>query len=266
MIDAGWSLGRRLGLLAGLFIMVAIVVLANGPIPQDPAYHLFADRRICLGITNFADVTSNLGFALVGLTGIWFVLRPKATIFQTMPMDRRPYLVFFAGLALVSIGSAYYHAAPDNNRLLWDRLPMTIAFMALSAAFVADRIDRNIGVRWLLPGLVALGMASVIYWHWTETQGVGDLRLYLLVQFFPMLALPVICWTFPNRRLTNGKYLFWMLLWYGAARIPEIYDRDVFALLGQGLSGHTIKHVLSAIVGLVVMRMLAVVTSGGQLK
>jgi len=252
----------RLGLLAGLFLAAVAVTLAYGPIPQDPAYHLFADRRTCLGIANFADVASNVGFALVGLAGLWYVLRPEAGAIFNDPTERRPYLVFFAGLALVSVGSAYYHLAPDNDRLLWDRLPMTIAFMALSAAFVSDRINATVGVRWVLPLLLVAGIASAIYWHWTETRGVGDLRPYLLVQFFPMAALPVICWLFPVRRLTHGRYLFWMLLLYGAARVPELFDRVVFALLGQTVSGHTLKHLLSALAGLVVMRMLAVAPSG----
>lgn len=249
-------MGARLGLLGAVFLLIAGGLWMLGPIPQNPAYHLFADRRTCLGVSNFADVASNLGFGVVGVVGLWFIARNRALF--AAPADRLPYWVFFAGLALVSLGSGYYHLEPDNDRLLWDRLPMTIAFMALSAAFVADRIDRRLGLRWVLPILVGLGIVSAFYWHWTESIGAGDLRPYLLVQFFPMLALPLICALFPTRRLTHGAYLFWMLFWYALARIPEILDREVFALLGQTLSGHTIKHLLAAVAGLVALRMLAV--------
>jgi hypothetical protein len=38
--------------------------------------------------------------------------------------------VLFAGVTLSSLGSSYFHLAPDNARLMWDRLPMTIAFIS----------------------------------------------------------------------------------------------------------------------------------------
>ena len=40
------------------------------PIPQDPAYHGFADRRTLFGIPNFWNVFSNLPFVLVGAFGL----------------------------------------------------------------------------------------------------------------------------------------------------------------------------------------------------
>ena len=89
------------------------------------------------------------------------------------PSDAWPYLVFFIGVALVSAGSAYYHWAPSNNRLLWDRLPMSIAFMAFCSAIIADRIDAKAGNVWLLPVLIGLGVVSLAYWNWTESWGAA---------------------------------------------------------------------------------------------
>jgi hypothetical protein len=155
------------------------------------------------------------------------------------------------------MGSAYYHAAPDNARLFWDRLPMTVAFMALFSAFIADRINQRIGVQWLLPILVVAGIASVFYWDWSESVGRGDLRFYFLVQFYPIVALPVICWLFPKGRYTSGRYLAWLIAWYAVAKGLELFDVQVFALLGGTVSGHTLKHLASAVATLVVVRMLA---------
>jgi len=49
----------------------------------------------------------------------------------------------FVGVFLTGIGSSYYHLYPDNRTLVWDRLPMTIAFMALFGAIVGEYISRR---------------------------------------------------------------------------------------------------------------------------
>lgn len=46
--------------------------------------------------------------------------------------ERWLYAVVFAGLILTALGSGYYHLAPDNARLVWDRIPIMITFMAQS--------------------------------------------------------------------------------------------------------------------------------------
>lgn len=231
-------------------------VLSLGSIPQDPGYHLFADTRSFFGIPNFNDVVSNAGFAVVGLLGIFMVAGEKRRAIFVRPRDARPYAVFFIGVALVGLGSAYYHWAPSTERLLWDRLPMSIGFMAFCAAIVADRIDARAGNSWVLPVLVALGFASLIYWHWTESLGRGDLRFYALVQFYPMVALPVICWLFPEHRYTAGHYLAWVIAWYALSKVLEHFDGEVFDLLGHTVSGHTLKHLAAAAATFVVLRML----------
>jgi hypothetical protein len=85
------------------------------------------------------------------------------------------------GLILTGLGSTFYHWEPDNGRLLWDRLPMTLVFMMLLTWIVTDGRAR----RWELAVVVALGLAgigSVLWWRVS-----GDLRPYALVQFGPML-------------------------------------------------------------------------------
>ncbi len=248
---------HRVAILMAMFLLSVVAVLFMDPIPQDPRYHLFADSRPFLGIANFGDVTSNLGFAVVGVLGLWSVMGPHRQALFDAPEDAWPYQMFFAGVLVVFAGSAYYHAAPGNASLFWDRLPMTVAFMALFYAILADRVD---GVaerfRWLLPALVAAGLASLIFWDWTEGRGHGDLRFYGLVQFYPMAALPVICWLFPKARYTGGGYLIWVILWYAVAKVLEHFDHQIFALLGHMVSGHSLKHLASAVATFMLWRML----------
>jgi drug/metabolite transporter (DMT)-like permease len=121
---------------------------------------------------------------------------------------------------------------------------------------VADRVDSRAGNGWLLYLLLAVGAASLIYWHWTESLGRGDLRLYALVQFYPMVTLPLIIGLFPQHRYTVGRYLAWAILWYGLSKVFEHFDHEVFGLLGYTVSGHTLKHLTAAVAAFVVLRML----------
>src|SRR5262249_34597063 len=164
-------------------------MLALPPYPQPLEYHNFADQRCFCGIPHTLNVLSNVPFVVVGVWGVWYLVRNDHLPGFRSGAERWPYVVFFLFIALTGIGSAYYHADPNNDRLVCDRLPLAVAFMTLFAIIIAERIDYRAGM--LLWGPVAiLGGGSVFYWHWTELQGSGDMRLYLFVQFFPLLALP----------------------------------------------------------------------------
>jgi hypothetical protein len=245
---------RRRLLIALLTASIGIVLFVD-PIPQDLAYHDFADKRGWLGIPNFGDVTSNIGFLVVGALALFVLVYRYRELFRSSA-DSRPYLIFFVGVTLVSLGSGYYHWEPSNASLLWDRLPMSIAFMAISAAVVADRITNRAGNGWVLAVLLILGLSSLFYWHWTESLGRGDLRFYGLVQFYPMLALPVIIWAFPGHHYTIGRYLGWTIAWYGLSKVLEFFDRGIYELTGQLVSGHSLKHLAAAVATYMVLRML----------
>lgn len=247
---------QRVQILIGLLCLGIAIVLMIEPFAQDPRYHLFVDTRSFLGVPNFNDVFSNIGFAVVGILGIHSVARIRRDDDFQKPPDARPFFVFFIGVALVSLGSGYYHLAPSNERLLWDRLPMSIAFMAFCSLIIADRIDSRSGNGWLLAVLGAVGCVSVAYWSWTESQGRGDLRFYALIQFYPVLVLPLVCGLFPRHRYTAGRGIAWVFAWYGLSKLLEHADSWVFDVLGQTVSGHSLKHLAAAVATFVVLRML----------
>jgi hypothetical protein len=224
-------------------------------IPQPLAYHQFADQRPLFGVPHFGNVVSNLPFLIVGVWGLTFMAsarsrRPGAFLESA---ERWPYWTYFLGLALTAVGSAYYHADPGNFRLVWDRLPLTITFMALFTAILAERLDWRLAA-WLLAPLVGLGMASVLYWHWTELYGVGDLRFYLIVQFFPLIALPLLL-IFFRPRYTAGGDLIAALACYVLAKILEALDAQVYTQ-GGIVSGHTLKHLVAGLAAYFVLHML----------
>lgn len=238
-------------LMAALSAVAVAIAFLLPPIPQDPAYHAFADRSVLLGIPNFWNVASNLPFVLVGILG----LRRTPELQPHLPVPA--YLLFFMAVLLVGAGSAYYHYAPDSNTLVWDRLPMTIAFMALFSIVVSDRIAVQIG-RWLLWPLVLAGVASVLYWDWTELQGRGDLRAYGLVQFLPMLLIPLMLATSKGTAL-SGPWLWLTLVVYALAKLTEHYDAAIYVMTGF-VSGHSLKHLLGALA--VYFVLLAVASRG----
>jgi hypothetical protein len=188
------------------------------PVHQDASYHQFADP--------LGSFCSNAAFALVAMMGLlrWTNLNSPR---------RQAYL----GCLLVAFGSAWYHADPSDASLLWDRLPMAVVFAAVFTealgSFCSGRLRS-----WLWP-LTAVAVGSVLWWHVT-----GDLRPYIVVQFGPMLALPLmIAW---RREPRVAAAPWWGLLaWYAAAKVLELADVPIQETVGIG--GHTLKHVAAAV-------------------
>ncbi|HSB19466.1 MAG TPA: hypothetical protein VLD85_05605 [Anaeromyxobacteraceae bacterium] len=234
--DRAW----RVGLLLASAAAATVAAFAMRRLPQARGYLEFVDERQMLGVPNGLNVLSNLAFLVVGLAGMTALLRgPRLRD----PRERAPWLVFFAGVVLTSAGSAWFHLVPSLDSLVWDRLPMAVGFMGLLAALVGERVDAAWGRRLLWP-LVGVGLASVAYWHLTERAGVGDLRPYLLVQFYPLVALPLLLLLFPARYTGAPAYLV-ALAAYVAAKVTEFEDGAVYGLGGL-MSGHTLKHLLAA--------------------
>lgn len=242
----------RVAGLSALTVGVIFAALLLPRIQQPAAYHAFADQRTMLGVPNFWNVVSNAAFIPVGLAALWVMVRNPHPRFHA-PFERWAYFVAFAGTLLVGLGSGYYHLHPDNRTLFWDRLPMTLVFMALLSAVIAERIHAKVGSLLLVPFLL-LGVLSAEVWRRGELTGVGDLRFYLLVQFYPMLAIPLMMALFPPR-YTRTRDMAWLVLWYAVAKALELWDSSVFQATGGTMSGHALKHVAAAlaVAALVVM-------------
>ena len=246
----------RLWFIIALTLPVAILTLIEPPIAQDPSYHQFADQRMFFGIPNFLNVVSNLAFFIVGVIGLTFLWRHRQQGYPYF-IDKReewPYLVLFIGITLTSLGSSYYHLAPDNTHLVWDRLPMTISFMSFFAAMVMERINLKAGLFLLIP-LVVFGIFSVIYWYASGLSGTGDLRYYVDAQFYPLLAMPLIVILFPPRYVPD-RWVFSVILLYILSKVFELQDAQIYKMLHGIVSGHTLKHLTAAAASLVVIWVL----------
>jgi len=232
----------REAVLAAVAVVSLVLLLSLSPPGQNPAYHSFADQRAFLGMPNFLNVTSNIAFLLVGIAGVAFLAR--------RPMSSRAaWLTFCLGVAAISAGSGYYHADPNDQTLVWDRLPMTLAFMGFLSAILGEYVSARLGRVVLAPAVLA-GLISVLYWHWFD-----DLRFYYWIQLIPLLMVPVVMILF--RAPHTGRWLLLVAVGlYGLAKISELHDRDVFEMTARLLSGHTVKHLLAALCCLAVLAML----------
>lgn len=236
------SKGRIIRIYTLVVLTVGCIVPVSflQPVPQALSYHLFADARTFWGIPNFWNVVSNLPFVFIGCAGFICVKRS-----EVLGSIKLVYFCLFTGVILTGFGSAYYHLQPDNNSLVFDRIPMTIVFMALLSATIAEFIDMRWGIALLFP-LLIIGIVSVWWWRMSETKGQGDLRLYALVQFYPMVFIPLILILFPNGKFNRStKALLFVVLWYVLAKICEFFDKEIFAW-GHLISGHSLKHLAAA--------------------
>lgn len=230
----------RILLLLLSSVIMALVIMFVPPVSQDPGYHNFADQRNISGIPHFWNVVTNIPFLVLGITGFFKFQKHELT--GVIPDFFRAYLAFFMGLVLTGLGSGYYHLDPLNSTLVGDRMAITVTFMSFFVLIFGETISTRTASRLLLP-LLFLGLASVVYWDITENLGTGDLRFYALVQFLPMLLIPLML-LFYGSCLSGRRWILAIILVYGAAKIAEMYDQQIYELIG--FSGHSLKHLIAA--------------------
>ncbi|HLP07395.1 MAG TPA: hypothetical protein VK178_04455 [Opitutaceae bacterium] len=234
---------RRILVVALVALPPLAVLLLLPPLAQNPAYHAFADQRSWHGLPHALDVLTNLPFLLAGLLGLREALHQPAT-----PL-RAAWLAFFGGVSLVALGSGYYHLAPVDASLVWDRLPMTFAFTSLFAAVLGETIDPLLGRRALYPALLG-GVLSVFWW-----QRHGDLRPYFAVQLLALVGVPILLAAF-RRRGAGRSWLIAGLGCYALAFAAEQSDGALYTFTGGIVSGHSLKHYFAALACAAVAAML----------
>ncbi|MBC3832192.1 hypothetical protein H8K33_11770 [Undibacterium amnicola] len=243
-MESKWRL-----LPAVVVLVCAISMLMYGVIPQYDAYHVFADSKTYLGIPNAMDVLSNIAFGLTGLMGLiglslaWILGRrwgAQVTADRWQPRDIA-YLVFVVSIFATSFGSGFYHWAPDDARLFWDRLPIACACASLLAAVRIEAMNvRRFSVAAAnVLVLLLFALISVLWW-----KNTGDLRLYLVLQLLAIVLIPLWQMTYPTMRQTRWVFAIAIGM-YVSAKVAEILDVAILSHTGF-ISGHTIKHLLAS--------------------
>ncbi|KAL5156973.1 hypothetical protein HKD37_15G041810 [Glycine soja] len=239
---------RKRSIYAWLVALVCFLLLmiVTPAIPQSQEYHDFADHRTFLGILNALNVISNFPFLVIGLVGL--VLCHHGNYFRlSLQGELWGWTCFYVGVAAVAVGSSYYHLKPDDARLVWDRLPMTVAFTSIMAIFIIERIDERKGTVSIIP-LVLAGIISIVFFD--------DLRPYALVQFVPCIVIPLMAILLPPM-YTHSTYWLWAAGSYLLAKVLEATDDVIYEWAQHIVSGHTLKHLVAAMVPVFLTFMLA---------
>lgn len=198
------------------------------PVNNQPKYYHYIERdfnhQCC--IPNFANVISNIPFALVGIYGLLYGQNNSIG-----------WLGFNIASIGVFLGSSYYHWNPNNSTLVWDRIPMTLC--TTSITYEIFRLydfplhPNDLNLWWVV------GIYSVIYWNLT-----GDLRLYAFVQYYPILFIILLMIFDEDPYNLNKSTLAISIGVYVFARICEYFDHTLYRY--TPLSGHVWKHLLCA--------------------
>ncbi|KAJ3683240.1 hypothetical protein LUZ60_013467 [Juncus effusus] len=240
---------KWIGSVAAVVIFLVLMVVTP-KIPQSEEYHDFADQRdLFFGIPNTLNVISNIPFFFVGIVGL--VLCFWKDYFRlSLQGELWGWTLFYVGVTAVAFGSGYYHLYPNDSTLVWDRLPMTVAFTSIMAIFIIERVDEKQGTISILP-LVLAGVLSIMYWRFFD-----DLRPYAIVQFLPCIIIPVMAIIIPPM-YTHSSYWLWAAGFYLLAKIEEAMDKLIYKWTHEIVSGHTLKHLCAAMVPLFLTLMLA---------
>jgi len=229
----------KIALLLTLGILGTLYVLLWLPrIPQNPTYHHFADTRGFWGIPNAMNVLSSILLVLVGILGMNSCWGSNRADFRGLKG------AFFTAVTLTGFGSMTYHWLPNNNTLVWDRVPMAVMFITLCLIIMADRIGPKAAGKLFWP-MNSIGVLSVVYWWISELRGEGDLRLYGLISFLPLALIPVTITVLPSGTIKN-RNIWAAICLYALAKLLEILDKPLYDWSGV-VSGHTLKHAFAAV-------------------
>jgi hypothetical protein len=200
-----------------------------------------------MGVPNAGDVLSNVPFAFVGAWVLLGLRTPSAR--ERLGPAWASYVVFALAIFATAFGSGYYHLAPSNSRLIWDRLPIALLTAGLLAGVHAQTHD--VARPALLPALVLAAIASVTWWWWTDARGADDLRPYLLLQVSPIVLVPLWQWLGGAARSERIAFGVAIAL-FAASKACEAADHAIFQATGGFVSGHTLKHLFSALAAAVI--------------
>lgn len=240
------QLGRRCALvmLASMTLAVTMGLMAWGPIVMTASAHLYADKRVWLGVAGGVNVWVNAATFVAGAWG-W-----QATRNSDWPLQLRTPWQLFHACAMVSAGAAaLYHARPHDSLFVFTHVATASGFMMLTLGLLAERVHSRFGSLPIcfavLCGISLTGGAMLL----AQAQGGQlDMRPLLLLEIIPVLVIPAGALSLPGR---STRVFDWVvvLTFYALAKLFETGDALVLEASGW-ISGHTLMHLaLTAAVG-----------------
>ncbi|XP_047154788.1 uncharacterized protein LOC124826074 [Vigna umbellata] len=232
-----WTTSRVCG---ATFLCCMCFILFTPTIPRSPKHHQFGDMRNLLGVPNTLNVMTNFPFLVVGILGL--VLALEGGVFNISSQGEVwTWALFYAGIAGVAFGSAYYHLKPDDHRVLWDTLPMMVAFSSLFSSLVVERFGQRIGLCCLF-ALIVAAFLCVVY-----ERIYNDIRFCVIFQLTLPLAIPVIALMYRSK-YTHSRYWFMSTGIYLLAKFEGVTDKKLYYVNNYIISGHSMEHLCLALI------------------
>ncbi|XP_020593472.1 uncharacterized protein LOC110033745 isoform X1 [Phalaenopsis equestris] len=239
---------NRLHLCCVATLIGLILLVATPTIPHSPTQHIFADMRNFLGVPNTLNVLTTYPYLFFGVPGLVFCL--SGSCFGiSLKGELWGWVLFYAGTAAAAFGSAYYHLKPDDDRIIWERLPMMISTISLLSNLVIERLDERVGISCLISLLMLVFVSATI------ERTFDDLRLCIIFHFIPCIAIPVLVFLFPPK-YTHSTYWFWATGFYLLSRFESVADMKVYSIDRYIISGHSLEHLCLAMVAFILTVML----------
>ncbi|KAF5467986.1 hypothetical protein F2P56_012184 [Juglans regia] len=240
--------GKRTRIWGGALLCLLCLMLATPKIPRSPKNHIFADMRNFLGVPNTLNVITNFPFLVVGVLG--FVLSLQGNFFNiSLPGEVWGWALFYAGIAGVAFGSAYYHMKPDDSRVMWDTLPMMIAYSSVYSSFIVERVGLRIGLSSQCT-LLLVAFLSAAY-----GRAYNDLRLCMAFQLIPSIAIPGMTYVFRSQ-YTHARYWLFAAGAHVLAKFEGVADKKIYYVNRYLISGHSLEHLCLAMVPVLLSVML----------
>nr|CAB3475878.1 unnamed protein product [Digitaria exilis] len=236
---------RRRALAGGAALASALLLVATPRLRHSPALHLFADMRNFLGVPNTLNVLTAYPLLLAGVPGLILCLCGSGCFGVSLRWEAFGWSLFYAGNVAAAFGSAYYHLKPDDDRLIWDRLPvseilntffllssshllftrpwMMLSSSSLLSILVIERLDERVGLSCLISLLSLILVSSAC------ERVLDDMRLWVILNFVPCIAIPAMLFLFPPK-YTHSRFWFLATGFYLLAKFEGLADRKVYSV------------------------------------
>uniref|UniRef100_A0A0E0JF77 Pentatricopeptide repeat-containing protein n=1 Tax=Oryza punctata TaxID=4537 RepID=A0A0E0JF77_ORYPU len=206
--------------------------------------------RNLLGVPNTLNVLTAYPLLLAGVPGLVLCLCGSGCFGISLRWEALGWFLFYAGNVAAAFGSAYYHLKPDDDRLIWDRLPMMISASSMLSILVIERVDERAGLSCLLLLLSLILVSSAC------ERVLDDMRLWVVLNSAPCIAIPAMLFLFPPK-YTHSRFWFLATGFYLLARFEGLADRKVYSVNRYFISGHSLEHLCFAMVTLILTVMLS---------
>lgn len=234
---------KLIGFLAIIILIISLLLLMPA-IYQPASYINFADQRSfnwrIYTIPNFLDTLTNIPYTIFGLIGLCYFYTHKNLNF--VKAEKILILISLLGFVLTGFASSYFHLQLTPFSLFIDRLGMSIIFIGLIGLI----INYNFSINYTLITLPIISIFIILSnYYWLITNNIAP---WSLAQTLGIIIILGHCFKKNNHRIFIN--FIWIIGLYLISKLFEFGDEFFYKLTFETISGHSLKHLISAFAAL----------------